>query len=118
MVVGVSYKGQEVGILGRGLQDKNRWEIWSLEDSSRAEFPLTDDQENTYPMGLCIDLTSQYEIPIGKFFRKYIIFLSTFLLLISDKKLSQLLLKHFMANFKDILHRPLVPPGSVPESSG
>ena len=41
------------------------WEKWNLEDEGRAELPVhgTDD---TFPCGMCLDLTSTVPIPYGE----------------------------------------------------
>ncbi|CAH1795927.1 unnamed protein product [Owenia fusiformis] len=60
-----SNNAMEIGAMGKNPTDPNSWDRWSLEDSGRAELPLTATQDDTFPMGLALDYTSQYNIPIN-----------------------------------------------------
>jgi len=73
-VLSASSNAAEVGVVGRHL-DGGSWERWSLDDSARAECPLTDDYVDTFPMGVAVDFSSQDRIPLGI----YSMFLSTLL---------------------------------------
>ena len=74
LVLSASSNAAEVGVVGRHL-DGGSWERWSLDDSARAECPLTNDYVDTFPMGVAVDFSSQDRIPLGI----YSMFLSTFL---------------------------------------
>nr|CAD7206766.1 unnamed protein product [Timema douglasi] len=66
VLLAASANSMELGVLGLA-SDQVSWMQWVLEDASRAELPLNSaTREETYPVGVGLDTSTQHELPWGE----------------------------------------------------
>lgn len=63
IVLVASSNSMEVGVLGF---EKDIWTQWILADAARAELPLNDAKQETFPVGLALDTSSSQSLPWGE----------------------------------------------------
>ncbi|XP_067662377.1 nuclear pore complex protein Nup214-like isoform X2 [Haliotis asinina] len=68
MVVLSSSNATEAAVIGKHSDGGPTpvWEHWTLEDSGRAELPLTDKHLDSFPMGVTLTMGCQTEIKLGE----------------------------------------------------
>ncbi|CAL1536793.1 unnamed protein product [Lymnaea stagnalis] len=66
MILVASSNATEATVIGKNLDDKTSWEHWNLEDSARAQLPLTKEQNDTFPLGLTVDYSPYKPIVLSE----------------------------------------------------
>lgn len=59
-----SANSMEVGVLGPS--EGAEWEQWLLDDTARAELPLSSSRQETLPVGMALDTSAQHNLPWGE----------------------------------------------------
>ena len=68
VILASSATAMEIAVLGQSSAEDAEhpeWTQWTLEDEFRAELPLSADNDETRPIGIAVDTTSQTPIPWG-----------------------------------------------------
>uniref|UniRef100_A0A0K8VPS7 Nuclear pore complex protein Nup214 n=1 Tax=Bactrocera latifrons TaxID=174628 RepID=A0A0K8VPS7_BACLA len=63
----ISANGVEIGLLGtKDANDQPQWVHYMLLDEARIEMPLTEGSDETYPIGLALDISPTHELVVGE----------------------------------------------------
>lgn len=60
----------QVAVLGK---IDSEWKVWTLDDSGRIEVPLDSEHHESFPIGVCIDISSIPPAEIGMLFLFYVL---------------------------------------------
>ncbi|KAJ0177256.1 hypothetical protein K1T71_007265 [Dendrolimus kikuchii] len=64
LILASSSNSMELATLGS--TDGSNWIQWSQPDEARPDLPLTDDKQESYPVGICIDTCGIHQLPWGE----------------------------------------------------
>ncbi|XP_033114890.1 nuclear pore complex protein Nup214-like isoform X1 [Anneissia japonica] len=59
ILLAMQSNGPEMGLMGKQPNNPNQWEIWSVNDDARLTLPLNADSDDTFPLGMALDTTSE-----------------------------------------------------------
>ncbi|XP_071948477.1 uncharacterized protein [Antedon mediterranea] len=59
ILLAMQSNGADMGLMGKQQKNPNQWEIWNVNDNARLTLPLNANNDDTYPLGIALDLTSE-----------------------------------------------------------